>query len=389
MDTISDLPEPILHNILKFLPFIEVARTCVLSKRWEQVWRTHPVFIIDSSLVGSLLYSNRIEVSEKRIRALDYLERTLPNRYFNEFVIDFAFCDSNDYVLVNKCLGYAIASNIKSLKVSFEECPLFNYRKYNLPSRVLCSNSIEVLELGYCNVSMPRRTNIGLPSLRKLDMCAVDFEDQVFGGVLVGCPLLEELHLRYCTGLETLELCGHDKLRDIDIVLEDLQLVNVNLMSISSLSIVQYGGDVFEINMTGCKNLRNLKLKGAILKDNRLCKMISELSILECLCLKECDVGGELDISSASLKRFKFYNEEGLLQLLKMDSPNLSHFTYHGEVINLSSNAFALSRINLRFWPLETRESYVKFVEFLAQFHGCSEMLSLMDFDFCDDEVQT
>ncbi|KAK2654513.1 hypothetical protein Ddye_014369 [Dipteronia dyeriana] len=43
VDRISELPEPILHHILSFLYFREVARTCILSKKWEPVWLSYPV----------------------------------------------------------------------------------------------------------------------------------------------------------------------------------------------------------------------------------------------------------------------------------------------------------------------------------------------------------
>ncbi|KAJ0007850.1 hypothetical protein Pint_30130 [Pistacia integerrima] len=39
---ISHLPEHILHHILSFLYFKQVAQTCVPSKPWEKAWHTFP-----------------------------------------------------------------------------------------------------------------------------------------------------------------------------------------------------------------------------------------------------------------------------------------------------------------------------------------------------------
>jgi len=39
-DRISDLPDEIIHHILSFLPFSQIAPTSLLSKRWNPLWLT-------------------------------------------------------------------------------------------------------------------------------------------------------------------------------------------------------------------------------------------------------------------------------------------------------------------------------------------------------------
>ncbi|KAI3943187.1 hypothetical protein MKW92_007094 [Papaver armeniacum] len=42
-DRLSDLHDPLLHHIFSFLPFKCVVATCILSKRWKDLWISSPV----------------------------------------------------------------------------------------------------------------------------------------------------------------------------------------------------------------------------------------------------------------------------------------------------------------------------------------------------------
>ncbi|KAI3994730.1 hypothetical protein MKX01_002346 [Papaver californicum] len=43
---LSDLHDPLLHHIFSFLPFKCVVATCILSKRWKEMWISSPVLNI-------------------------------------------------------------------------------------------------------------------------------------------------------------------------------------------------------------------------------------------------------------------------------------------------------------------------------------------------------
>ncbi|EEC66512.1 hypothetical protein OsI_32628 [Oryza sativa Indica Group] len=47
MDWISDLPDEILHRIMSFLNARQAVQTCVLSRRWRNLWRTVPCINAD------------------------------------------------------------------------------------------------------------------------------------------------------------------------------------------------------------------------------------------------------------------------------------------------------------------------------------------------------
>ncbi|XP_078148608.1 F-box/FBD/LRR-repeat protein At1g16930-like [Carex rostrata] len=48
IDRLNNLPDPILHHILSFLSTREAVRTCVLAKRWVNLWASLPSLVLDS-----------------------------------------------------------------------------------------------------------------------------------------------------------------------------------------------------------------------------------------------------------------------------------------------------------------------------------------------------
>ncbi|KAJ3686970.1 hypothetical protein LUZ61_016134 [Rhynchospora tenuis] len=47
MDRISSLPDCLIHLTLSFLTAQEAVQTCVLSKRWKNLWTTSPFLNFD------------------------------------------------------------------------------------------------------------------------------------------------------------------------------------------------------------------------------------------------------------------------------------------------------------------------------------------------------
>ncbi|CAN6248729.1 unnamed protein product [Urochloa humidicola] len=46
-DRLSSLPDPLIHHIMSFMKARQVVQTCVLSTRWEHLWRSVPCLNID------------------------------------------------------------------------------------------------------------------------------------------------------------------------------------------------------------------------------------------------------------------------------------------------------------------------------------------------------
>ncbi|KAK2654061.1 hypothetical protein Ddye_013917 [Dipteronia dyeriana] len=406
VDRISELPDPILHHILSFLPLKQVAWTCVLSKKWEKTWRTYPVFKIDESTLCQYEWRE----PERRVKLLNYLEQTLRNHHIKgsmsmeKFSIETKlfgdietklFGDKEYVSFVDRCICYAIENNVKKLKLGIlskiwyeHEFGLRRASWYDLPPIVLCSNSIEVLKLRGCKLEL---SNVKLPSLRRLHLLEVYSNSRVINNLLVWCPLIEDIVISNCSGIASLELFGLERLNDIMIANnKELKLVDMEKLNVSSLSVVQSSSIVqslsfvqpltilFVINVTFCTNLKNLRFVEAYIKDEWLCKLISELTLLECLELRLCNKLKSVKISSTSLKTFSIFRCTNVVKL-EIDTHKLTHFTYDGGMMVLfCRNALALSYVDLSLsWTNLDTDWNAKFIELLVQFHKCSVILSL------------
>ncbi|KAI9165256.1 hypothetical protein LWI28_010519 [Acer negundo] len=400
VDWISELPEPILHHIYSFLPFKKVVQTSVLSKQWERTWRTYPVLEFDSSVFNLDLRDRFLddnggkkEIQRIRKRLFNGLKQTLRNRCFrdltrlNKFTIDMQFLRNPEFSsFVERCIGCAIGSNVKELKLKFLT---FGYEWYNLPKIVLCAKSIDLLELQGCKLELP--SNVKLSCLRKLCLSQVFTDDQVIQALVGSCPLIEEMSLSECHGFKKLELVGLDRLNDIKILYnrgiqlynKGIQLYNrrlewvvIKALNVHSLAFVGRL-DECDINVAYCKNLKSLSLSSTFIKDEWLYNLISKLPLLECLYIGSCHKLESIKISSPSLRELCI---NGCVKLAEVDidTPNLGFFNYFGDMISLSSNALALSKVDLFLFRDKFYTPWnIKYIELLAQFRYCSEILNI------------
>ena len=291
MDRISELPEPILQHILSFLPFKQVFQCAILAKRWKHVWSTFPILRFDHTYFNSLSkMAKGRDVWLKRGDLYSFVEQNLESRRTQRLLVkNFTLSDrlgrQKSASGVDRWLSFALESNVEELNLDFER---FASVCYCLPQSVLLSKSLILLSLQRCKFDTSSTGGlVNMSSLRKVCLVEVHMDNQFLQKLVVGCPALEDMNLKWFYGLEGIELSCQHRLMAIGIEENrDLERVELKAPNLCSVHIVQTS---CEINLVHCKNLNKLKLQACI-TDDWLNDHLSELPLIETLELTCCSL---------------------------------------------------------------------------------------------------
>ncbi|XP_021735397.1 putative FBD-associated F-box protein At5g56410 [Chenopodium quinoa] len=388
-DRITDLPEPLKHHILSFLPTKYAVQTSILSSSWRMVWAglrtldfsdTYPnksLIVEESSCYHRdiALKTNGETIVRMREDFYNFLDRAFGlvmeleelKLYVPNFGPELGY-------RVDHWLACAVGCSVKYLKFKIAKWEGF---RYILPGCVLGANSIVKLELNNCELNLSSFMCTQLPSLRELWFDDV-FLDEVVMKIIFGiCINLESFYLRNCRGLTRLEISNlTPKLQMVDVVLQevDLEVIKISLPSLLDFSY-WYDGclsqQFCEIDVSGCKNLESLYLNCVQLDDHDLSFYLENLPVLKQLCLTNCPYLEYVEISSERLAHLAIDSCRGLVKV-KIHTPNLKSFTYWGEnVISLVSKGPALKleyAIVGVTGGFQTEKWYLGLVKLIAKF---------------------
>lgn len=178
MDRISGLPDKILHHIMSFLNARQAVQTCVLSRRWRNLWRTMPCINADFDEFDFIAYQGddedyNDEVAFKRF-VNQMLELRDPTAMIDTFWLSYIIWDGyNEYkdsnVDANRWISHALQKQARVIEVVVFAFPL------ELDHSVFTS----------CY-------------LRKIGFSCVSLHQGFFKQLDTGCPALEELFLHDC-----------------------------------------------------------------------------------------------------------------------------------------------------------------------------------------------
>ncbi|CAA0808499.1 F-box/FBD/LRR-repeat protein [Striga hermonthica] len=183
VDRLSSLSDGIICHILSFLPTKLSVATSILGKRWRFLWAHVPCLDFGmrdyTMLVDQSAIIHRF-ILHHEAKRLDTLSLQL--------------VDCNEYQLETWIIG-AIKRNIQNLNLD-----VLLDEKLMLPLPIFTCKTIVDMKIYRCK-GIPSSGDIRLPSLKKLHLDHVEFEDdEALPHLLSGCPLLEELILLYNFG---------------------------------------------------------------------------------------------------------------------------------------------------------------------------------------------
>ncbi|XP_078150258.1 putative F-box/LRR-repeat protein At3g18150 isoform X1 [Carex rostrata] len=347
VDSTSRLPDEVLTHILSFLTTKEAVQTCVLSKRWINIWAVVPILDINhygfekvgvhdcsaaydgcsggckNALIMSVVRFERLMTGFLDNRAPTNLERFCCARHIHNFEHD-ASVGWIDRVALLMPLDIDIlitggTDNSLDLPDLVFSCTSLQYLNIALYTRVktiirpvsINLPSLKFLELTWVELpdDFAQKFFIGCPSLERLKLCSCDlyFSD-------ISSEVLKELTLINCTLYEQMQIsCPHliSLCMTINLKRDGISLKNMSCLV--NVNITLFGDDVPNLNLLGgLSNAAKLVLhigtpvlKEQLEKDIPNCRIFNNL--------KKLVVGGKCDM---------FYDFHLIAFLLK-HSPNL------------------------------------------------------------------
>ncbi|XLR43057.1 hypothetical protein S83_027717 [Arachis hypogaea] len=369
MDKISDLPKIILHDILSRLPYEDAARTSVLSKAWHETWSSFPILVFDGSRCVHVHLKDRknplkIQDNRRKVnRFFNSVDRTLVRFHHHgfaikEFNLSMMFFHPRFMPhLVDrwmKIVGESSSIQVLKLELQLADCffgcefdshAVDNY--YYLPPDVLKAKSLTELVLSGKIRADKLIVNhrIRFPMLRILSLVYVYLgPEQALEDLISGCPMIEDLVLEHCVGLEIVKVHDLPKLKSAKF--SGFREIHVD---VPSLEYLELGNDKLEfpcdISIDKCRNLKVFILEAVssvFVSNQWLRELFDKFPLLETLELSGSVTSESLMISSSRLKVLSF---EDCLELkeAKIDAPNLESCRYSGKSSHMPA---AISFVN-------------------------------------------
>jgi hypothetical protein len=192
--TLSDFPDSILLEIMKFMDTKDAVQTCILSTRWKDLWRCLPS-----------LATNFSDFSQNLTQFSQFVSSVLSHRDNSIDLpdIDLRHAGGIQPELLDRVMAYAVSHNVKTLAVDIDLIHFNFCDDHTLNPCIFSCPSLTYLKI--CILSVPRM--IELPSslhfmaLKSLHLEHVTFvanEDGV-ADPFSNCHMLTTLVLGWCT----------------------------------------------------------------------------------------------------------------------------------------------------------------------------------------------
>ncbi|XP_014499018.2 F-box/LRR-repeat protein At3g26922-like [Vigna radiata var. radiata] len=187
-DRLSDLPDEVLQHIMEFLPTRQAIQTCVLSKRWKNLWKG--ITTLHFRCTNGIRKYNR------------YIIHVLSNRYDSISLrnMNFRVFSSTAPKVMNKAIEYASLHNLQELTLIIMDIKFKEIPSSSLPFVFNCK-SLTSLNLYARSSSSPLifPPYLPLPFLKTLHLSNVTFKPRDDNNVepFSGCTSLTTLVLEH------------------------------------------------------------------------------------------------------------------------------------------------------------------------------------------------
>ncbi|OVA16879.1 F-box domain [Macleaya cordata] len=195
---ISELPDPVLHQILSFLPTKLAARTCILSRRWRHLFATTPY--LDFLHWRAHATGDSVLETTRFMKFMDRVFFRCGQSKIQNFALE---CDLDcDVSRFSRWISAAILREVEELNLRIEL-----QQDLIPPSLFRCKSLIKLrIELRYADLNLPQ--SIFFPKLKILQLVSIKFTDaNLTESFFRNCPVLEDLRISDCTWLNMETIC--------------------------------------------------------------------------------------------------------------------------------------------------------------------------------------
>lgn len=199
-DVITQLPDDILIDILSCLPIKEAARTCVLSRRWKNLWKFYRGCLdFDDLMTKRLLASSSKRFAVELRKYVNWVDQVLGSHQgesIEQFRISFDL-GRHHTGTIDSWIAFAAARGVHRLELDLSSRnTIFKRLKdmYDFPTPARLSE--------LCH------DDDGLKLLTSLRLESVNIAEEHVLHFLSNCPFLEELSIANAPSLCNLRLIG-------------------------------------------------------------------------------------------------------------------------------------------------------------------------------------
>ncbi|KAJ4847223.1 hypothetical protein Tsubulata_010685 [Turnera subulata] len=340
-DRFSELPEPLVHQIMHSLPFEEAARMSLLSRVFKMAWNTFPVVCFNEDRPKGCFYDlfTREGLRDRIIQKLSYRVKRV-----NKGTSD---------ALLDRAIGCAVERKVRELDLDFvgplaDNVSIKQY--YRFPLVVLSANSITVLSLKGLQFTEGDLVSLTYPSM--LDLCI-----QRCKGIKmlrVCCVKLRTLKVESCASMEKIEV--------------------VDAPNLESFFFARVSGEhdlACLVDIFSCKLLKHLTIKEVGISNKWVENHVSAMRLLETVNLTGCKALTELKICHKRLKSLQLNDCRSLVSV-DIEARSMESFLYCGQP-KPSLFTIEAPRLNARI-NLQGTSTYEDLREFLVSFGHSREV---------------
>ncbi|AES66469.1 F-box/RNI superfamily protein [Medicago truncatula] len=275
VDLISSFPDELLGSIICLLPYMEVVRTSVLSKRWESLWKNTPDLSFDQRQMLKSLIEDYIQNSQLADRLTMAMERKVApkNEEYFDVITEAAMMITSN---IDSHIGPLKSCTIRHLPESCASADVVGWLRKLMEKRVI-KVSIERESCDYRNGGILDRdvklaaSTIDLPfevfsNFKVLELKNYRFNttpspysEQTLKTLTLNKVriILNTFHdiLSYCSSLENLTVENCDFLRDeLKIVSPSLKYIKICNMNVLRILVSAFNVEVIEVDSIICRH---------------------------------------------------------------------------------------------------------------------------------------